>query len=292
MRKEYLILLLVTASWGSAHPLGKMVLAEVTPTQLALLRSGLACVGLAVIALATGRLRALRRLDRRSLLLAIVTGLFGFAVTSMLGAMALRLIPAAVNGLLLNTSPLFIAVIAPLLLHERLSPKIGLGMLVALIGIFLVTFANMGLANWQSLSLAGVLFSLAGSLSWALYTMGGRPLMRAFDAISINAFMSLCGALVLLVLVLTGDGFAQIAAASTSTKLLFIYLGPGITGVGFTLWYYCLKALPAASVGVFQYLVPVFAVILSSLLLNEPITPALVIGMLFIIAGVRLVQEA
>jgi len=291
MRKEYLILLLVTASWGSAHPLGKIVLTEVTPAQFALMRSGLACVGLALIALATGRLRALRRLDRRSLLLAVATGLFGFAATAILGAMALRLIPASINGLLLNTSPLFIAVIAPLLLHERLTAKIGLGMLVALVGIFLVTFANTGLANWESLSMAGILLSLAGSLSWALYTMGGRPLMKAFDAISINAFMSLCGALVLLALVLTGDGFAQIAAASTSSKLLLIYLGPGITGVGFTLWYYCLKGLPAASVGVFQYLVPVFAVILSSLLLGEPITPPLVIGMLFIIGGVRLVQD-
>jgi drug/metabolite transporter (DMT)-like permease len=291
MRKEYVILLLVTLTWGSAHPVGKIVLAEMTPLQLALLRSGLACLAIGAIALATGRLPVLRRLDRVSLALAVFVGLFGFAFTTLFGNLALRVIPASVNALLLNTSPLFIALSAPILLRERLTWKVGLGMACALVGVFLVTVGNSGRLGWENLNLAGVLLSFGGAIAWAVYTMGGRPFMRAFDAISITTLMSLGGTLLLLLIVLTGDGFDEIATASTSAKLLAIYLGVVTTGLGFTLWYYCLKGLPAANVGVFQYLIPVFAVLLSSLLLQEPVTLPLVAGMLFIIGGVRLAQQ-
>jgi drug/metabolite transporter (DMT)-like permease len=74
-------------------------------------------------------------------------------------------------------------------------------------------------------------------------------------------------------------------------KLLFLYVGFFATGFPVLLYYYSLKKLGAAKVSVSYFLTPVFAVILSFIILQEPISILLIIGTFFILFGIALIQK-
>lgn len=290
MRLEYLLLVMANLVWGSSHPTGKVVLREISPLQFALARTVLAFAAMGLLALRGDRLRGIGRMPRGTLVAIGVLGLLGYALTGVLGAAALTLIPAGVNGLLVNTSPIFVAAAAPLFLGERLTWRTAGGILVAFAGVVLVTYGGAPPGDGPPISLLGVALSLAASVCWAAYTVGGRTLMKEYQPVTVATLMSFFSAVALLGPLAFSGGPGAIFAASPIAKLFTLYIGVVNSGLSFALWYYCLKRLPAANVAVFQYLAPVFAVILSHLFLGEAITPALVLGLVTIIGGIRLVQ--
>jgi drug/metabolite transporter (DMT)-like permease len=58
--------------------------------------------------------------------------------------------------------------------------------------------------------------------------------------------------------------------------------------LGFTAFAYCLNELPASTVGTYAYVNPIVAVALGALILDEPLSPALLVGGLLIVASVAL----
>jgi O-acetylserine/cysteine efflux transporter len=73
---------------------------------------------------------------------------------------------------------------------------------------------------------------------------------------------------------------------------LLVYVGVIGTGVTYGLWTAALTRLSAASVAVFQYAIPFFAVILSVLILGDHVTLPLILGGIGIVAGIAVTQNA
>jgi drug/metabolite transporter (DMT)-like permease len=90
---------------------------------------------------------------------------------------------------------------------------------------------------------------------------------------------------------LSGD-LARLPGLSLADWGLLLFLGVVGTGVTYGLWTAALTRLSAASVAVFQYGIPFWAVILSVLLLGERVTVPLVVGGVGIIAGIAVTQRA
>jgi len=64
------------------------------------------------------------------------------------------------------------------------------------------------------------------------------------------------------------------------------------SGLAYIAWYDALKALTAAQTGVFPYIEPLVAIVVALFVLNEPITPASLIGGAVILFGVWLVNKS
>jgi len=73
--------------------------------------------------------------------------------------------------------------------------------------------------------------------------------------------------------------------------LSIMFLSLPCTVFGFAVWFVALERLPAGRVAGFVYLVPMFGVIFSRLLLNEPLTFALIVGAAILISGVWMVNR-
>jgi drug/metabolite transporter (DMT)-like permease len=89
----------------------------------------------------------------------------------------------------------------------------------------------------------------------------------------------------------TGD-LAGVVTLSAPTLILLILLG--VIGTGFTygLWSAALSKLSAASVAVFQYAIPFWAIVLSVGLLGEHVTISLAVGGIGIVAGIAITQRS
>lgn len=292
-KRPYIALIVSSLLWGSMYPAAKPVLTEVSPLHLAAVRASVACIVLASIVIGRGDARELVQVARRHFVETLLLGITSFFLSTLLAMMALELLPASVNGLLNNLSPLWLAVGAAIFVRAGNSRRLIVGAIVAFVGVALVLLRDAtpdDLLALGALNPVGVALSLAGSCAIAASTLVGRRLMVKADPLVAMAVASAVGAFLYAPLIAFGPGVAPLLVASVPAKALLLYVGVGCTAVNFALWFSALKVLPAARAAPFQYLIPPFGVVLSALLIHEPLTLPLVVGTALIIAGIVVAQ--
>lgn len=287
--RAYLGVLAATLIWGTIHPVGKLALQETTPLQLVLARSLLTGVSLALLLLVRGQLDRVVDEWRRRPWQIVGLGLLSFFASSGLSMTGLSFLPASMNSLLANTSPLLLAFGLALVQMRLPRPRIALGLLLGFGGVVLLTLR--GAADLGAVGLLGVLLSLGGSLTWAIYTGWSRRELRTGDPIAITMVASLVGSAPFVAIGAVSGDLVGFATLSSRTLLLLIYAGVVGTAVTYALWMSALRRLSATSVAAFQYVIPLNAVAISTVALGEPVTVALVLGGAAILAGVFLAQS-
>jgi drug/metabolite transporter (DMT)-like permease len=293
LASPYLSLLLVTVLWGALHPLGKLVMRDVSPVQLILVRVVFAGLTLSMLLALQGKggevVRELRR--RPGTLLQL--GFFSFFASSGSSMIALSLLPASVSSLLTNASPLFVAVGTMALARRRFRRLAVAGVLIGFLGLGTVVFGEDPAGFGQlDLNPVGVGLALISSLAWAIYIVRGQRAMEEGNPLAVVVGSSLFGGLAWLLIAAVHGDLLRFAQTSAFDWGLLLYLGVIATGLTYGLWTAALTRLPAESVAVFQYLIPFWAVLLSVLLLADHLTVPLVLGGVAIVAGIAIAQRS
>lgn len=283
----YAALIATTIVWGGSFVAVKQALRYLSPLELLLMRFVPAALAFAALICwkEPTALAKLLRAEWRSLCL---MGLFGVVVYHLALNTGAQLIPAGTASLIMAVNPAFIFLLSVLFLRERMTRIRVLGLCIAFLGLFIVIhFANSGEVDFHYLR--GVWITLIAPLSWAAYTVVSRPLAAQHPPLAVTGMGTILGALPILctarsslfhgLAVMPWDGWASIA---------FLSLLATVGGV--TVWVTALQHLDASRVGGFIYLVPLWGVLLSQLLLGEPLTLPMVIGALVVISGVVLVN--
>ena len=277
--------------WSTVHPFAKRTLEEITPIQLPFSRVALAAIFLLLVCAATGRARDFLALFRPSQVWKVVLlGVTGFSLSSGLSMVALSYLPAGINSVLSNSSPLMVALGVMVVLRETLQWRMAVGLVIGFFGVAVI--ALRGGIDAGGLSLVGVSLSLFSSSMWAIYTVVARRLSAGHDVIAMCAATSLVGALPLGVVVGLEGEVHRLVGASVSTHLLLLWCGVIATGATFTMWVVLLRRMNAARVSSFQYLIPLCALGLAYPIAGEVPTPVALAGAAMIIAGVAIANSA
>jgi drug/metabolite transporter (DMT)-like permease len=288
IRVEYFLMLIVSFFWAIGHPFGRIIVRSVHPFQLGTVTLSTGFIGLLVFMVVSGRIRKMAELSARDALVSLGLGVFGFFSYQILTFSALARIPASMNAVLVSTNVIFIALLAGLVLKERIIPARILGIALALCGAILVTF-NTGFvleAEAAGIDLLGCAFSLLAALSFALYSVIGKRVLASNDPLIVAALALFSGAVLLAILTAATVDFSAIREAGWPTFLMMVFLGLTMIGIAYPLWFTCLKRLPASHASVYIYLTPVFAVILSLIILKERFSWLFWVGGAFILGGI------
>jgi drug/metabolite transporter, DME family len=270
----------LATSWGLIAVLAGAVALGAAP--LAFLRLALAAITLAVVALASGRLPLLR--PGPHLITLVALGVVQ-ALHWWLFFEAVKRGSVALAVLTFYTAPLFLAVLAPLFLPERLS-NVALGALVpGGIGVALVALAgdDGNAFGWVALACgigSALTFAVLLVLSKQLLHAGAAPLTVAF-------WDCLIGSVVIAPALLFAGSVIPEDAAEWAAVLL---LGIVFTGLSTLVYAALLRHVTAQTAGILTFLEPVSAVVLAWALLDESLSPqALVGGALVVCAGIAVV---
>jgi drug/metabolite transporter (DMT)-like permease len=179
-------------------------------------------------------------------------------------------------------------VVAGWLGMERFTGERIVGVFLALFGVSIVLtdgrFTDIG----TSLS-KGEYLMLGCVLSWVMYTVLGRILVQEFSPLVVTTYSSIAGCLGLSIPAIlsmqNGISYHLIAISAV------LYLGIFGTTLAFVWYYEGVKKLGPTRAGIFINLVPVWAVLLSALLLGEHIAPMSLLGGLVVIVGVLLTNR-
>ena len=158
--------------------------------------------------------------------------------------------------------------------------------MLALVGVFVVIrYGTDKPVDWPYLSSALVL-SLA-PLGWAVYTVIGRRLPAAADALDTTYALLFVGSLPLLVLATPSLGRSLLAHPGALWSAL--YLAVPCTLVAYAGWIWALKRLPAGEVAAFVFLNPPLANLWAWLFEGATLEPPFLLGALVLLAGVAVI---
>jgi drug/metabolite transporter (DMT)-like permease len=276
-------LFLLAFIWGWSFLFIKVVLEDAPPTFLAW---GRIALGLAVLAVAMRR-RAEPLPERRYWGHLVVLGLAMSVLPFMLIGWGEEHISSALTSVLNACTPLFAAGFAAGLLGERLRRPQLAGVAVGFLGVAVV--AGVGGGDLAGSSLLG---SAAVVLAGAGYGFGFAYANRFTTGLSALqlSFGQLLAGTVLLAPVAAVDLAAGRVHLGPQAALSLVLLGTVGTGYAYLLNYRTLQESGATVASLVTYLVPLVAVALGVVVLDEPFSLRLVIGGLVVVLGVALVQ--
>lgn len=289
-------LLTCVAIWGLAYTAIDRALVdlglggdpELAPVVLAMLRHVVASVALVAVVLAAGGARVPSRADLPRFVLLGVVSVITYHTSLYFGQLV---VPPGTAALLVASVPIWTVVLASLLLAERLTlPKIA-GIAVATLGVGVVILLGTPGRELSPVAIERAVVILVAPLSWALFTVLGKPLTARYTSREIATWATLAGTLLLLAATLPalhGVAAAQVAGLTPAGWGWVLFLGVLSSAVTTILWFFALAREEASRVAVYVYLMPVLAIVWAAALLAAPVTPFVALGGALIIGGIAL----
>jgi len=264
--------------WGSTFVVTKVLLEDLTATQILVVR--FLAAGVMLVPFARGFFRWYGAGVEGRWLAAGFTGVTAYYLAEN---WALNLTQATDVGLISTTIPLLTALGAALIGAERWRRAQGAGALVAGLGVVAIlgNGAALGLDPW------GDLLALGAALAFAAYSLVIRGLAPGTPALVTVARSFLWGT-ALAAPALVWDGglprWEVLARPDNAAALGFLVILA--SGLAYALWNRAIARLGAVRTNNYVYLVPLVNTALAALFLAEPLTPLTVLGSALIVAGV------
>jgi len=213
------------------------------------------------------------------------------AVNYALMFTGLKLATASAAAIAMELYVPFATILAIFFLNDRLGWRRGVGILLAFIGVAIISLGKHSDVGPETRIPLGIGLVAAG----ALFEAFGSILVKksgAFKPHELLAWFSLVGAVGLWMMTMLFEADQQEAFAAADKKLLvgaIVYSALGGSIFGHTAYYWLLQRLPVSTVAPSVLLTTLFAVIFAVLLLGDPFGPRLIIGGLMTLAGVGVV---
>ncbi|WP_029894255.1 DMT family transporter [Desulfohalovibrio reitneri] len=289
MAATYLKLIGSMLLWGGTWVAGRYVAPQLPPFPAAFLRFLFAGVFLLfLLGRVQGRITPPTRKEWLPLVLLGLTGIFGYNAFFFSG---LQTVAAGRAALIIASIPACMTLVAVIFMGERLTISRLAGIPLSLLGVWaILTEFDPGVLLRGGVG-EGEFFLFGCVACWTAYSLLGKKYMAGMSPLFAVAWSCLVGDALLLIPAMV-QGLPSLAVdMPLSVWACLAYLGVMATGLAFAWYYEGIKAIGAGRAGVFINLVPVTAIVLGVVLLDERITLSLVVGGAMVIGGVWLTNR-
>jgi drug/metabolite transporter (DMT)-like permease len=220
-----------------------------------------------------------------------VMGLFQIAFHNFFFLSGLRFTSGSDGVLIINAG---IASIAPIIAHqvyqdERLTTARILGILISLVGVFLVFIAspNVDVEN----RILGNILILGASMSWAIYTVFSRGILKEVPPLTYQLWASLFGWMFLAAFVIGEQINSRSPTILLGTWWRLAYLGVFAAAIAYSLYNISIKHLGPTRTAVFVNFAPLFGIIFSIIFADEVFSIIYPIAFIVIFMGIYMVNK-
>jgi drug/metabolite transporter, DME family len=289
------VLIAVAATmWASDTYFRAQLVGHLKPAQIVVIEDAL--ISLFLLAFLLRGIPELRRLDRRGWIAIVLIAVGPQAVATILFTTSFSYGHYAETFVLQQTQPLIAILLAWLILGERRRPWFWPAAGLAIVGVYLVVFAQNLTAPFSDLQhgrLEAGLYALGAAALWASGTVLGRFVLGKLSFTTTTAMRFTLALPVLILVVLVKYGGSAFAHYQSSDVLPFlgIALIPGFLAL--LLYYRALRSTPATLATIAEMAFPVAATFIASapppygfnqpLYLPQFIGTALLIAVIFIL---------
>ena len=277
--------------WGGTYVAGRSIEPALDNVVTSFVRMVMAFVVLLALCRASGV--KLLPISRKLLILQFLLGLTGVFMYTVFFHKGIQTVPGGRASVIINTNPLMITLVAALFLGEKLTPLKVIGVLLSAFGAFYVV-SNGHLSAFLSDKISfGDVYMFAAAMSWASFGLLGKVAMgHGMQPLASITWSVFFGMLLLLPISLLTGHMGQITHYRLDDWLSIAYLGVFSTVGGFVFFYKIIYRVGATRAGVICCAIPIAAITLTALFLNESVTIPLLIGAAITVVGIFLVNYA
>lgn len=271
--------------WGTTFVSTKVLLRTFSPVEIMVTRFALGF--LALLIASRGQLRPKKASYE---ILFALAGLTGVTLYFLMENIALTYISASLVGVIVAAAPLFTALFAAAILHEKLGRWFFCGFICAMAGVALVSLAGVSELHFSPL---GALLGVGAALVWGAYSVIIRHLGAAgYATVPLTAHVFGYGLLFLLVPAFL-EGFPAGLGAWLEPMHFanLLFLGLGASATCFVTWNRAVFLLGPVRTSAYIYLTPIVTIVSSALILHETMTPAMWAGTVLALGGLILSER-
>lgn len=282
-QNPWIPIMIAALAWGSAPAANRSVLLlGVSPFTIFPLKQ---VVGASVIIGTLALARNLSGLNRATFKAGAAIGVFNMTIPTILFTLGFQVIPASIGSVIVGIIPLTTILLTHWVVPgERFRVARVPGLLMAVFGIGVMGWAPVGQPSSQWI--AGVVMMTIGSVSAGL----GGALTRRYAVRHRNSPLIvsqyLTSAVILSLLSIPFDGYQGYLTIDATGLWLIIYMGTVPTAVSFAAFMWASRITTAARAALTGYVSPLLGATLGVLLLSEPVTIQLMVGIVAVAMGI------
>jgi len=286
----YFEVLFAVIVWGASFIATKIGVKDVTPITVVWLRFGM---GVLILGAAVLARREFAWPAKNEWAYFALLGFLGITWHQWLQSTGLVTAQASTTAWIVATTPIFMALLAWLVLKEKLNWVQVSGIALAALGVLVVVSdGDFGSILHGKFGTPGDYLIMLSAPNWAIFSTLSRRGLQKHPAARMMFYVMTFGWLFSSVSFFSGGHLSQISRLSTSGWIGVAFLGIFCSGLAYIAWYDGLQAIAASQVGAFLYLEPLVAVVVAAVILSEPVTWASLLGGVVILIGVYLVNRA
>jgi drug/metabolite transporter (DMT)-like permease len=272
--------------WGGSFIASKMGLEDLYPVELATIRFAIAAPLLLLVTLIIAGPRSLY-VAPKDLPVLIVMALTGVTLQYIVQFVGMTYTSVTNTALLINMGTFFVIIPSALFLKEKLSVDNALGVVIAFLGAVLV--ATRGDLSFSLMLLGDGLILICAAM-WAIYILVGNKLAGKYSVLTQLNWIFMIGFVCLIPFYLITPHHA-LASYSVLSWECILYLAVFCSIIAYFVFNDAIIKIGPSKTAIYQYLEPFFAIIFAILILSEPLSAAIVVGALFILAGIAMADN-
>jgi RarD protein len=186
-------------------------------------------------------------------------------------------------------APVFVIVLSPIFLKEKLNKRKVICVIGAMVGLFIVLNGDSSGLDSSYNHIKGIVYGLLGAGLYASIILMNKFIknLSGFETTLIQLTVS---AFVLLPVILY-QGNLNIVNITNKSWIFIILLGVVHTGIAYLLYFSSMKELKGQSIAILSYIDPISAVVFSSIFLGENMNLFKVVGGIFILGSTLLSEK-
>jgi drug/metabolite transporter (DMT)-like permease len=282
-----LYLLLAVIIWGSDYPFAKIALREVSPVSFSAIRTVISTFVLLPFFIKREKDWSV---SMRHFLWLGGLALLGTFLNRVFWSIGLSLTTASNSALLMTTSPIFVLIGSSLFSRAEVTFRTGAGIFISFVGVFLVIRGDWKGGAMSSETFQGDLIIIAAAVSWALFTVLAKRLLKEYSSLKVTAYVMFIGTILFLPFLPNekGGGWGGISGLAWFSVLYVAILG---NCVAYFLWIRGIENIGPLRTILYQYLMPVTAILFSIPFLKETVTATQVWGAVVVFGGIFLARS-
>ena len=283
---RYLLILLAVIFWGASFVATKILLEEIKPITIIILRLIIATILLLSIAIFTKRNFSLNLKSHSWIFILAIIAVFHLWIQ----VTGLQFTTAANTGWIIGTAPIFMAIMGLIFFEEKITLLSFAGIVLSVFGL-LMLIGKGDIANIGPIENKGDLLVLGSAFTWGVYSMINKKISLTYSPLMTILYLFLMMAIIIIPLNLNQAAISSVIKLSAKGWLMVLFLGLFCSGLSYVIWAQALRDMESAKVGAFLYLEPLVTVIAAWFFLREEITFLMIISGLLITIGVIIVNK-
>lgn len=220
----------------------------------------------------------------------LLLGIFGHTCYQLLFIYGINKTTASNASLIMASVPILIGIMSSLSGYEKVRPFAWIGIFLSFFGIFLIIRADVNGFNFTSAHFKGNILILLSAISWAIYTVVAKPMLKKYSPLKLTAVSMAIGTLLLIPFSLNELKKQDWQSISFPAWMGLIYSSILAIALGYTLWYIGVEKVGTTRTAIYSNLTPVLAAFFAWQILAELITIYHLIGAAVIFTGIYLTR--